>query len=229
MAKDFWPNRKKMQAELININDAIKIGSESSATVVFTDAADAPSSGALGDSNAIISEMINQKYPHSILSTILDSDAANLAFKMGIGSSIKTSIGGKLDDRFKNLILNFEVISINEKSFMPEKWAWLQKPGKSAVLKSNNLTIVVTSNPVLQVDRSIYYENGLDPKNYHSVIVKSPHCEPEFYDDWANINLNVDAIGATSANLLSLGHKNCQRPIYPLEEDTIFIPEVEEY
>ena len=112
---------------------------------------------------------------------------------------------------------------------MPEKWAWLQKPGKSAVLKSNNLTIVVTSNPVLQVDRSIYYENGLDPKNYHSVIVKSPHCEPEFYDDWANKNLNVDAIGATSANLLSLGHKNCQRPIYPLEEDTIFIPEVEQY
>ena len=47
-------------------------------------------------------------------------------------------------------------------------------------------------------------------KNYHSVIVKSPHCEPEFYDDWANKNLNVDAIGATSANLLSLGHKNCQ-------------------
>ena len=229
MAKDFWPNRKKMQAELININDAIKIGSESSATVIFTDAADAPSSGALGDSNAIISEMVSQKYPHTILSTILDSDAANLAFKMGVGSLIKTSVGGKLDNRFKPLILEFEVISINEKPFMPEKWAWLQKPGKSAVLKSNNLTIVVTSNPVLQVDRSIYYENGLDPKNYHSVIVKSPHCEPEFYDDWANKNLNVDAIGATSANLLSLGHKNCQRPIYPLEEDTIFIPEVEQY
>ena len=44
---------------------------------------------------------------------------------------------------------------------------------------------------MLQVDRSIYYENGLDPKNYHSVIVKSPHCEPEFYDNWANKNLNV--------------------------------------
>ena len=58
MANDFWPNRKKMQAELINLNDAIKLGSESSPTVVFTDAADAPSSGALGDSNAIISEMM---------------------------------------------------------------------------------------------------------------------------------------------------------------------------
>ena len=227
MANDFWPNREKMQAELINIDDAIKLGSKSSATVVFTDAADAPSSGALGDSNAIIYEMISQKYPHSILSTILDSEAANLANKIGVGSIIKTSIGGKLDKRFKPLVMEFEVVSINEKPFMPEKWAWLQKPGKSAVLKSGNLTIVVTSNPVLQVDRSIYYENGLDPKDYHSVIVKSPHCEPEFYDDWVNENLNVDVPGSTSANLQTLGHINCERPIYPLEKNTKFVPNIE--
>ena len=107
MANDFWPNREKMQAELINIDDAIKLGSKSSATVVFTDAADAPSSGALGDSNAIIYEMISQKYPHSILSTILDSEAANLANKIGVGSIVKTSIGGKLDKRFKPLALEF--------------------------------------------------------------------------------------------------------------------------
>ena len=227
MANDFWPNREKMQAELININDAIKLGSESSATVVFTDAADAPSSGALGDSNAIVYEMMIQKYPHSILSTILDSEAADLANKMGVGSIIKTSIGGKLDKRFKPLVLEFEVVSINEKPFMPEKWAWLQKPGKSAVLKSENLTIVVTSNPVLQVDRSIYYENGLDPKDYHSVIVKSPHCEPEFYDDWVNDNFNVDVLGSTSANLQTLGHIHCERPMYPLDKDVKFIPNIE--
>ena len=58
---------------------------------------------------------------------------------------------------------------------------------------------------MLQVDRSID-ENGLDPKNYHSVIVKSPHCEPEFYET-KNKNLNIDAIGATSANLLPIGMK----------------------
>ena len=190
MANDFWPNREKMQAELINIDDAIKLGSKSSAT-------------------------------------ILDSEAANLANKIGVGSIIKTSIGGKLDKRFKPLVMEFEVVSINEKPFMPEKWAWLQKPGKSAVLKSGNLTIVVTSNPVLQVDRSIYYENGLDPKDYHSVIVKSPHCEPEFYDDWVNENLNVDVPGSTSANLQTLGHIHCERPIYPLEKNTKFVPNIE--
>ena len=229
MANDFWPNRKKMQTELISIEKAIELGTNLPSTVVFTDAADAPSSGALGDSIEIIFNMIEKNYPHSILSTVLDPDVAKLAFEKGVGSKIKTIIGGKFDNRFKSIELEFDVISINDKSFMPERWVWLQKPGKSAVLKSDNLTIVVTSNPVMQVDRAIYLNNGIDPKNYHSVIVKSPHCEPEFYDDWVKENLNVDAKGSTSANLKSLGHKNCMRPMYPLDENTIFDPQVEEY
>ena len=229
MANDFWPNREKMQTELINIDKAIELGANLSSTVVFTDAADAPSSGALGDSIEIIFNMIKQNYPHSILSTVLDPDTAKLAFKAGVGSNIRAVIGGKFDKRFESLELDFKVISINDKPFMPERWVWLQKPGKSAVLKSNNLTIVVTSNPVMQVDRAIYLNNGLDPKNYHSVIVKSPHCEPEFYDDWVKENLNVDAKGSTSANLKSLGHINCMRPIYPLEDDVTFSPNIEVY
>ncbi len=229
MANDFWPNRSKMQAELISLEESIMLGFKSEGTVVFTDAADAPSSGALGDSNKIISEMIDNNYPHSILSTILDSEAAKLAHKNGVGSKIKTSIGGKLDKRFKPLELDWEVISINDNPFMPERWVWLQKPGKTAVLKSKNLTVVVTSNPVMQVDRAIYLENDLNPKDFHSVIVKSPHCEPEFYDNWVKENFNVDSPGSTSANLPSLGHKHCKRPIYPLEKNMEFTPIIEIY
>jgi microcystin degradation protein MlrC len=229
MANDFWPNRSKMQTELLSLEESIELGSKSEGTIVFTDAADAPSSGALGDSNKIIYEMINNNYPHSILSTILDSEAAKLAHKNGVGSKIKTSIGGKLDARFEPLVLEWEIISVNEEPFMPERWVWLQKPGKTAVLKSKNLTVVVTSNPVMQVDRAIYLENNLNPKDFHTVIVKSPHCEPEFYDDWVKENFNVDSPGSTSANLSSLGHKHCKRPIYPLEKDTEFTPTIEIY
>ena len=48
-----------------------------------------------------------------------------------------------------------------------------------------------------------------------------------FYDDWVEANFNVDAPGATSANLKTLGHTVCSRPIYPLEEDTVFDPKTE--
>ena len=54
-----------------------------------------------------------------------------------------------------------------------------------------------------------------------------PHCEPEFYDDWVNKNFNVDAPGSTSANLQSLGHIHCERPMYPLDKNVKFIPNAE--
>ena len=36
--------------------------------------------------------------------------------------------------------------------------------------------------------------------------------------------MNVDAPGATSANLRSLDHIRCARPIFPLDDDVTFEP-----
>ena len=74
-----------------------------------------------------------------------------------------------------------------------------------------------------------FFANGQNPKNFHSIIVKSPHCEPEFYDEWVEKNFNVDAIGSTSANLITLGHTICDRPMYPMENDTEFNQTIEIY
>jgi microcystin degradation protein MlrC len=44
---------------------------------------------------------------------------------------------------------------------------------------------------------------------------------------WASQMLNVDAPGSTSANLPRLGHTQCRRPIFPLDEGVNFTPEVQ--
>ena len=44
------------------------------------------------------------------------------------------------------------------------------------------------------------------------------------YDLWVTKNFNVDAPGSTSANVASLGHRLCARPVYPIEADTSFVP-----
>mgnify|MGYP006217123257 CR=1 FL=1 len=79
------------------------------------------------------------------------------------------------------------------------------------------------------VDRSIFYAAGQDPRRFEVVVVKSPHCEPHMFVGWAARNFNIDAPGATSANLRSLGHTICNRPMFPLEPDAVFAPKVELY
>jgi hypothetical protein len=42
-------------------------------------------------------------------------------------------------------------------------------------------------------------------------------------------NFNIDVPGATSANLPTLGHTICARPMYPMEPDAVFAPAVTVY
>lgn len=62
------------------------------------------------------------------------------------------------------------------------------------------------------------------------VIIKTPHAQPEMFDEWCLVNLNVDAEGSTTANVRKLadpidstpewavrGHSLMKRPCYPLE------------
>ena len=227
MANDFWPNRKIMQGQFVSLEKAVSMGASMAGPIAFTDAADAPSSGSSGDSNAIISEMIRTNYPHSILAPLADPDAAATAHKLGVGGTFRMGIGGTHDNQFVPLELNWSVISLADGTMKCETWKYEPTIGPTAVLRSGNLTVVVTTGTVMLVDRALFFKVGLDPKDFHSTIVKSPHCEPAFFDDWVEANFNVDAPGATSANLKTLGHTICDRPMYPLEEDTEFIPQVE--
>jgi hypothetical protein len=49
------------------------------------------------------------------------------------------------------------------------------------------------------------------------------------FEAWAETNFNVDAPGATSANVRSLGHAICARPMYPLDAEVAFEPRAVTY
>ena len=228
-ANEFWGNRLEMHVELIGLEEAIEQARGMKGPIVFTDAADAPSSGASGDSNAIVAEMVRTGYPHTVLVPIVDASVVVRAVEKGVGGRITARLGGSLDRRFTPIEMEATVVSISDGTFPLEKWPSTEHAGPTAVLEAGNITFVVLSRAVNLVDRALFYANGLDPKDFHSIIVKSPHCEPEFFDDWVEINLNVDAPGSTSADLPSLGHTICARPIFPLDDDVEFNPEPQVY
>jgi microcystin degradation protein MlrC len=91
------------------------------------------------------------------------------------------------------------------------------------------MTVVVLSRTVSLFDRALYYANGCDPEDFDLVVVKSPHTEYKMYDAWVEKNFNLDIEGATSANLPTLGHTICARPIFPLDEGVTFRPEARLY
>ncbi|MBC8353989.1 MAG: M81 family metallopeptidase [Planctomycetes bacterium] len=229
LANRFWRHHTKMQVPLTSLQDAVfQAAAVSTGTVVMMDAADATSSGASGDSNAILCEATRQGYKGRILTPVVDPTAAQMAFAAGVGATIETTVGGALDpSRYEPLPIKARVRSLSDGEFLSETFGWPWSSGQTAVLEADNATIVVGTRPIMLFDRSWFFANGQNPRHFNMVVVKSPHCEPHMYADWCAKLINVDAPGATSANLRSLGHNICARPIFPLDENVTFEPKVD--
>jgi microcystin degradation protein MlrC len=68
----------------------------------------------------------------------------------------------------------------------------------------------------------VYTEHGLQPADFDVVVVKSPNGFRPYYKDIAADIVAVDVAGSTSANLKSLPYENCERPMFPLDDDVEF-------
>jgi microcystin degradation protein MlrC len=225
LANAFWPNRQKMQAKLTPLDESVRQAAELPGTVAMVDAADATSSGASGDSNAILRQLIAAGYSRRALIPIVDEAAVEAAFRAGIGATIETTVGGSLDARrFVPLPIRATVRMLSDGVFRSESFNQLWRSGRTAVVEMNNFTIVVTSRPVHLFDRSLFYAHGQDPTDFDLVVVKSPHCQHHMYAEWCTRLINVDAPGSTSANLPTLGHTVCRRPIFPLDGSPDYTP-----
>lgn len=223
LARDFWSVREKLQAPLVSIDEALRITHSTQGTVILTDAADATSSGASGDSNAVLRAVIRRGYRGRVLLPLVDPPAVKAAFAGGVGATIHVSLGGALDPgRFTPLAVEARVRMLSDGQFINESHGTTWNSGPTAVLKIGAITVVVTSRAVSLYDRSLFLAHGQNPHNFDAVVVKSPHCQPQFFSAWAAQVVNIDAPGSSSANLPSLGHTRCARPIFPLDADVPF-------
>ncbi len=227
LARGFWPDRARMQARLVKVEEAIEQARGIEGTAIFADAADATSSGASGDSNFILAALLEAGYEGSVLAPLVDPPAVRQAFETGVGNTGRFSLGGVLDPRFTPQQLEATVTMLRTGPYPFESWGTRQDAGDTVLLQAGRMSIVVTSLPVYLFDRSLFLAHGCDPRLFDLVVVKSPHCQEGFFTAWAAANFNIDAPGSTSANLPSLGHTVCRRPVYPLDDDVRFEPRPE--
>ena len=229
IATNFWSHHATMQVPLVSLEEmSSQLLAGVSGTVALVDAADATSSGASGDSNAVLTELVRAGYRGRTLAPIVDEPAVRAAFSAGIGATIETTLGGTLDpDRFRPLPITARVRLLADGDFRSESFGELWHAGRTAVLETGPLTIVVSSRAVNLYDRSFFLAHGQDPRSFDAVVVKSPHCQPHMYAQWCSRMILIDAPGSSSANLPYLGHTRCPRPIFPLDAVVPFSPHAE--
>jgi microcystin degradation protein MlrC len=225
LASIFWEHHDRMRQWLTSLEEAVRLTlADTRGTVILMDAADAPSSGASGDSNAILRALLEAGYGGTILAPVVDPGAVEAAFAAGVGGTVRATVGGALDPgRFRPLPVEGRVRLLSDGEYRGEAGG-LAHAGRTAVLQAENATLIVTSRPVSLHDRGLFWAHGQEPRRFDAVVVKCPHCEPQMFAAWCARLINVDAPGSTSANLHGLGHTRCERPIFPLDEGVVFEP-----
>lgn len=224
IADSFWKNRERMFVPLKSLREMQQIVMEHrQGTLGLVDAADATSSGASGDSNAVLRALMECGFQGRTLLPIVDAVAVLQAQAAGVGATIRTAVGGSLDpSRFQPYPITAKVIRLSDGRFRSESFGEEWFAGPTAVLQAENFVLVVSSRAVSLYDRSFFTTHGQDPQQFDAVVIKSPHCQPHMYAQWCSQMVNIDAPGSSSANLKYLGHRHCPRPIFPLDENVEF-------
>jgi microcystin degradation protein MlrC len=225
LAIEFWDKRAVMQQPLLSLEESVRIAKSAQGRVVLVDAADATSSGASGDSNAVLAELIRQGCTRTALVPLVDEPAVNACFAAGVGATVAINAGGSLDPRFTPSQMTGVVRLISDGHMRSESHGEAWYAGPTAVLESGPFTLVLMSRPVSLYDRTPFLANGQDPAAFDMTVVKSPLCQPRFFNDGAEHVLNIDAPGATSANVKGLGHTVARRPLYPIDDGFDFTPQ----
>jgi len=223
LADMFWDRRHRFDVTLAPAAATIERAlAADRGPFVLADSADAPSSGAPGDSTAVLELLIAARPAHTCLHNIVDPAAVAAMFDAGAGAEQTLSIGaGSGVPFYRPIEVTGRVRRLSDGDFVNKGLGFQGvtfRRGRTAVFEIGQLALVVMERPVIQWDPELYRSLGLEPRDARIVIVKSPAAFRAAYEPLAAEVAVIDAPGVCSPNLRALPFTHARRPLFPLDE-----------
>jgi len=219
LAGALYSKREAFSPELESVPDILKIAARNKTgkPIVLGDAADSPNAGAPGDSVYVIGKLLESGLAVKTLTCVADCAAAEAAFDKGAGAALRLKLGGRLTPGLTSVEGEFTVRSLHSGSFRmagPAGKGIRVRLGKTAILETGNVTILVCGTPVMCGDLNFFRSFGLEPQEYELVVVKANTSFRENYETLAASIHMADTPGAASADLKALPYKNLPDGFY---------------
>lgn len=189
---------------------------------VLADSADAPSSGAPGDSTVVLRLLIDAVPQQPCYVYIVDAAAVDRMASAGAGAELIFTLGATSGCTLNGpIVVTGRVRLIASGEFVnrgPGFQGLTTRMGRTAVLDIGRIALVVMERPVIQWDPELYRSLGLELEDAQIVVVKSPAAFRAAYGPIAAEIMVVDAPGVCSPNLRALPYQKVCRPLYPLDD-----------
>lgn len=223
LADEVWKRRRDYLPELTPLADAVRAAfEENQGLVVLSDSADATTSGAPGDSNHVLQELLKYDWPRPALVTMVDAGLVQDAKRLGKGAEWSGTIGGKRDNRFSQPISFTATIAglFDAKFIMSGHLAknMAIDMGPSAILRQGNVFVLVTTLSGPHFAPQFFQSAGIDPFAASVLIAKSPCGFRAAYADKARRIQVVQAPGCAPPDFWRYEYKNIPHPLWPWDE-----------
>jgi microcystin degradation protein MlrC len=229
IADDIWARRHETLNDYLSVEAAAKLAVAFDADdgpLVIADYADNPGGGGYGDSTNLLRSLLDAGVTDACFGPMVDSEAALALHTRKIGDRVNIAIGGKTDVRFGGgpLILDAELVSISDGDFIgdgPILGGLGGTFGPSAVLRVNDIEILVVTIARQILDLQQFRTFGIDPAAKRVVALKSMQHFRAAFAPIAGKIIVCDSGALCTLHYERLPYKNVPRPIFPLDrEDT---------
>ncbi len=194
--------------------------------VILSDLADGNGAGSPGDATAVIAALMRSGPTRTALCNVRDPDAAKAAAAAGVGSEVALMVGGKLDNVYNQPVRvtgTVEFAGPTTFRFGGRGYTGMgMDMGTCAVIRHNEMHLVITSNSCFWIDPEPYRAVGLEPENAQIVVVKSAIQFRSGFDGIERGIMLLDAPGMSSDHLEIYDFTRIPRPFYPFDPDTTY-------
>jgi microcystin degradation protein MlrC len=196
--------------------------------VVIADHGDNSGAGGSTDDLSVLDEMLRQGLENIAAGPVWDPQAVAQMIAAGEGASLTLQVGGKTDVPEINQIghgitITGRVSKITDGRFTitgPMQTGLQVNLGRTAVLKSDALELVVCEERWEPYDVGCFTHAGIDPLEKQYILIKSRQHFRASYEPIASHIVLAAGPGVCSSDYSQFSFENLVRPIYPLDLDT---------
>lgn len=223
-----WERREEFMFRPEPLRDQIaRAKSLTDGPIVMADHGDNTASGGTQDVMSVIEEAIAQGLEDACAGPICDPASVEQMIEAGVGGTVTLSLGGKVDMpamglRGKPLAISGKVKCITDGEFKvtgPMATGSIVRLGRTAVLDTGKMLIVVSERRSEPYDLGVFTHCGIDPSTKRYVIIKSRQHFRAGFEPIAKHIVMCDGDGCTASDLGLFKYTRIKRPLYPFDPD----------
>ena len=211
----------------LSVAKAKQLGSTQQAKgpVVLLDHYDNTASGGTMDTTEVLKEVLRQELDDVAVCAIYDPEAVNAMIDAGIGNTVTLSLGGKLPmPALSRISQPVEVqgrVRLISDGLFPTTIAMgrglTTNMGKTAVLSTGSVDIMVVSRHFEPVDPGCFRCVGIEPTTRRFLLLKSRIHYRVGFRDIAREIVECAGLGVCTSDYSEIHFERVRRPIYPLD------------